>query len=228
VGQFRGGNLFGDLPVRSKLASSDWVIKDDLYAVWVTGRKPKGSGFELDPRLKRDTGKWLEVVGRVETRGGVTYVRADALSLTSAPSPTAQAQAPPPPPERPKVPPVVVFSLPLDGEADVTWGERFVVQFSKDMDVDSFKGHVVLRYQGAVRPGDRPFDGVAVSYDAGRRALSIDPGDRLRPARVIELVLLAGIKDIEGLELVARPGKLHEGVVDLLRWTSAADVAAMQ
>ena len=41
VGKFRGRNLYGDLPARSERASGDWVIKDDLYAVWVSGRKPK-------------------------------------------------------------------------------------------------------------------------------------------------------------------------------------------
>jgi hypothetical protein len=64
-GVFRGENLFGDLPSASRDKSSDWVIKDDVFAVWVSGRKPKGDGFELDAGLKRDTNKWLQVVGLV-------------------------------------------------------------------------------------------------------------------------------------------------------------------
>src|SRR5262245_48675525 len=48
VGKFRGRNLYGDLPSKSERSSADWVIKDDLFAVWVTGKKPKGSGWALD------------------------------------------------------------------------------------------------------------------------------------------------------------------------------------
>ena len=118
VGKFRGRNLYGDLPGSSQDRGADWVIKDDLFAVWVTGKKPKGSGWELDATLKRDTGKWIEVIGRPETRRGVTYLRAIRVSLTNPPSAVADAKAPPPPPERPKRPPVIVFALPLDGEGE--------------------------------------------------------------------------------------------------------------
>jgi hypothetical protein len=219
VGKFRGKNLFGDLPARSQRASSDWVIKDDVFAVWVTGKKPKGSGWELDASLKRDTNKWIEVVGRAETRGGVTYLRAVQVSLSGPPTPTAEVQAPPPPPPRPKVPPVVVFSLPLDGEGGVPADSRFVVQFNKDMDEKTFEGRVQLRYSGPARPGDRSFDGIKLSYDGGLRALTVDPGDLLRSGRQIELVLLPGIADTEGLPLVARrPGRGEEDAIDVLHY----------
>lgn len=223
VGQFRGSNLFGDLPTRSRLRSDDWVLKDDVYAVWVTGRKPKGDGFNLDIGLKRDTGKWLEVTGRLSSRGGIVYVEAEHVALTSAPSPTAEAAPPPPPPERPKLPPVIVFSLPLDGERGLAGNERFVIQFSKDMDETSFSEHILLRYAGPTRPGDRGFTSVRLSYDGGRRALTVDPGDRLSPGRVIELILLDGIKDIEGLPLQPRDPALRRarGATDVLRWASS-------
>lgn len=218
VGKFRGKNLFGDLPAKSERNSGDWVIKDDLYAVWVTGRKPKGDGWELDASLKRDSGKWIEVVGRVETKGGVSYLRALELALVGPPRPAAVVQPPSPPPERPKLPPVIVFSLPLDGEADLPSNASFAVQFSKDMEEASFKGRVLLRYAGATRPGDRPFDGLSISYDGGRRTLLVDPRDRLRRGRALELVLLSGIVDLDGLPLTARPGKRFEGAVDVLRY----------
>jgi Big-like domain-containing protein len=218
VGKFRGRNLYGDLPSRSERASGDWVIKDDLYAVWVSGRKPKGSGWELDANLKRDTGKWIEVIGKPETRNGVTYVRAAQVRITDPPRPTADAAPPPPPPERPKVPPVVVFALPLDGEGEVPSDSRFIVQFNKDMDEATFNGHVMLRYSGPTLPGDRQFDGLKLTYDQGRRALTVDPGDVLRPGRQIELMLLPGIADVDGLTLVPRPGQQVDGAVDVLRF----------
>jgi hypothetical protein len=222
VGQFRGRNLYGDLPGSTQKSSADWVIKDDLYAVWVTGKKPKGDGFELDASLKRDTGKWLQVVGRVELRGKGIYVRAAQVALAKPPSPTAEAKPVPPPPPRPKLPPVVVFALPLDGETDVPRSGPFVIQFSKDMDEDSFAGKVVLRYAGAPQPGDRVLF-PRLQYDLGRRALYVDPADLLRPGRVIELVLLPGIADTDGMALAARPGARQvEGAVDVLRYRAGA------
>lgn len=219
VGKFRGRNLYGDLPGSSQQKGADWVIKDDMFAVWVTGKKPKGSGWELDLTLKRDTGKWIEVVGRPETRRGVTYLRAIKVSLTNPPSPVADAKPPPPPPERPKQPPVIVFALPLDGEAGVPPTSRFVVQFNKDMDQSTFAGKVHLRYAGPRLPGDRAFDGVKLSYDDGRRALTVDPGDVLRPGRWLELVLLPGIADVEGLTLVPRSASgAPAGAVEVLRY----------
>jgi len=218
AGQFRGRNLFGDLPASSEKSRADWVIKDDVYSVWVTGKKPKGSGWALDPSLKRDTGKWIEVIGRVETRGNYVYLRAVKVMPGAPPKPDSKAQAPAPPPEKPKVPPIVVFALPLDGEAEVPPQSRFVVQFSKDMDEATFKGRVVLRYVGRLMPGDRELDGVTISYDGGRRALTVDPGDVLRNGRQMELLLLPGIVDVDGLALEPRPGRAVGVAVDVLRY----------
>ena len=117
---------------------------------------------------------------------------------------------------------MVVFALPLDGEIDVPRSGPFVIQFSKDMDEDSFAGKVVLRYAGAPQPGDRVLF-PRLQYDLGRRALYVDPADLLRPGRVIELVLLPGIADTDGMALEARPGARHfEGAVDVLRYRAGA------
>ncbi len=221
-GQFRGQNLFGDLPSASRKRSSDWVIKDDLFAVWVTGKKPKGSGFEFDPGLKRDTGKWLQIAGRVATLRGVVTIAADEVTLSKPPTPTAQAAPAPLPPLRPKKPPVVSFSLPLDGERDLPPRTVFKVQFTKDMDETSFKDHVVLRYAGRSLPGDRELDAVRMEYDGGLRALAIDPGDLLRAGRVVEILLLPGIVDIDGLPLQTRPGRNPGAVTDTLRFQIAS------
>jgi hypothetical protein len=218
VGKFRGRNLYGDLPAASERQGQDWVIKDDLYAVWVTGKKPKGAGWELDTGLKRDTGKWIEVIGKPETIRGITYIRAIRVLLSAPPSATAEVKPPSPPPAKPTKPPVVVFTLPLDGESEIAPDSRFVVQFSKDMDENTFAGHVMLRYTGPVLPGDRAFDALRVTYDRGHRALIVDPGDILRPRRQIELLLLPGIADIDGLTLVSRAPETKADIVDVLRY----------
>lgn len=218
VGAFRGHNLFGDLPAKSARKRSDWVLHHGEHALWVTGKKPKGEGWELDPAMKRDTGKWIEVTGKVEAREGILYIRAERLLLTAAPLVVAVAEPTALPPERPKVPPIVVFSLPLDGEAEVPGDSRFVVQFSKDMDESTFAGRVELRYVSAPRAGLRPLTSVSFVYDPGRRALTVDPGDQLGRGTEIELRLLPGIKDIDGLELAPRNGALADGHVDALRY----------
>ena len=226
-GQFRGSNLFGDLPSKSRGRSGDWVIKDDLFAIWVTGKKPKGSGFEFDAGLRRDTGKWLQVTGRVSIRGaGIVSIEATDVTITKPPSLADAAPKPvvapaPPPPPKPKRPPVVVFSLPVDGERDVPPSTVFRIQFSKDMDEASLKDRVILRYAGRPQPGDRELDAVRVTYDAGLRALQIDPGDLLRPGRVVEVMLLPGIVDIDGLPLETRPGFNPGQATDVLRWQTA-------
>lgn len=219
TGEFRGHNLFGDLPVSSRRLANDWVLKDGLHALWVTGKPPRGEGFRLDPALRRDSGKWLSVVGRVETWKDVVYLRARSVALGKAPveAPAAEADAVP---AGPPQPPEIIFSLPLDGETDIPVETRFMIQFSKDMDETSFAGRLLLRYDGgpgAVEPG---FAQLSATYDAGRRAVAVDPGDVLRPGRRVELVLLAGIKDVDGLALVARPGTNAAEGVDVLRFAT--------
>lgn len=81
VGQFRGHNLYGDLPEGSQRTPGDWVIKEGDHAVWVTGRAPKGKGFTLDPGYKGDAARWLEVEGKPEVLNGVVYLRASKVAL---------------------------------------------------------------------------------------------------------------------------------------------------
>lgn len=81
-GQFRGSNLFGDLPITSRRERDDWVLKDGDLALWVTGKAPRGKGFSLDPAYKGDTVRWLEVAGKPEVMGGIVYLRASKIVLS--------------------------------------------------------------------------------------------------------------------------------------------------
>jgi hypothetical protein len=89
------------------------------------------------------------------------------------------------------------------------------------MDEPSLKDRVLLRYAGRVQPGDRDLDAVKVSYDGGLRTLEIDPGDLLRPGRVVEILLLPGIVDVDGMPLQARAGARPGGATDVLRFQIA-------
>jgi hypothetical protein len=163
----------------------------------------------------------LQVTGRVAVAGGVVRIQASEVVLSKPRSEAAAAAPPPPPPIRPRKPPVVVFSLPLDGERDVPPDTVFQVQFSHDMDERSFKDRVVLRYAGRPRPGDNALDAVRVTYEGGLRVLKVDPGDLLRPGRVVEIVLLPGIVDLEGKPLEPRPETRRGPGTDLLRFQVA-------
>jgi hypothetical protein len=213
VGQFRGYNLYGDLPPASFRHRNDWVIKDDRAAVWVTGRSPRGRDFKLDPSAQEEIRSWLEVVGRPVLRDGQVVLRAEKLALVPAPA-SARVKS-----VRlvagSGVFPVVVFTLPLDGER-VRADARFVLQFNKYMDEDSFLGRVRLRY--ADSPDASGFDTMKLAYDEGKRALVVDPGVALEPGRRLECLLLTGIVDAEGLALVPRQGRASPDVVDVLRF----------
>jgi hypothetical protein len=86
VGRFRGANLFGDLPAETRRAAGDWVLQDGEHAIWVTGRPPKGKGFDLDPGNKMDTSRWLEVEGKLEAAGSVGYLKASRVQLVARPA----------------------------------------------------------------------------------------------------------------------------------------------
>ena len=84
-GQFRGRNLFGDLPAETRKGQSDWVIQDQGVAVWVTGKAPKGEGWSLDLGSRSESVRWVEVEGEVEARDGVVYLKAKTVSLVGGP-----------------------------------------------------------------------------------------------------------------------------------------------
>jgi hypothetical protein len=90
-GQFRGKNLFGDLAAAGAPPDA-WVIKDGDSAVWVAGRRPKGNGWSLDPASRSDTTRWVEVVGKIETKDGITFLRAGQVALVPAPKPGDDSQ----------------------------------------------------------------------------------------------------------------------------------------
>jgi len=95
IGQFRGGNLCGDLPVSSRRLPVDWVLRTPEGPVWVVGHRPEGDGFHLDPAYRGDTARWLEVRGKVEIVEGVRYLKAGHVALASRPEEAAATACPP-------------------------------------------------------------------------------------------------------------------------------------
>ena len=72
-GQFRGRNLYGDVPQAPAAAAEskgEFVLRSADAAIWVLGKRPRGHGFALDPESRIDTKRWLEVSGVVHQARG--------------------------------------------------------------------------------------------------------------------------------------------------------------
>jgi hypothetical protein len=95
TGQFRGANLCRDLPMETRRDPADWVLLPPEGPMWVTGRRPVGRGFALDPAYRGDTSRWLEVGGKVEVVGGVRYLKAGKVALVARPKEAEPAPCPP-------------------------------------------------------------------------------------------------------------------------------------
>ena len=86
IGNFRGRNLFGDLPGAPGKSRYDFVLRGVEGAVWVTNLRPRGSGFELDVNRRVDTDRWIEVTGTIVRERGLVSIEATKLTLAKAPA----------------------------------------------------------------------------------------------------------------------------------------------
>lgn len=198
VGRFRGRNLYGDLPEAPGRSRWDFVLQSADAAIWVTGRRPRGDGFDLNIDNRVDTGRWLEVAGIVKADRGLVRVEAIAIRAAQAPAQTAQPEAlvkvpvTVPPPE-------VVFSAPTEGETDVEPNAPIRIQFSRDLKGDSLKGQVGVAYVGVAQPPPQ----FTTVYDPGRRMIEIKFAQPLEPFRTVQVTLRNGIVSNDGQPLAA-------------------------
>jgi len=147
TGQFGGRNLFGDLADAPGKSRYDFVLRSSDSAIWISGAQPKGKGFNFSLDSRMDSGRWLEVTGTVKTARGLEWidVAPDGIQLGKAPTESAPAEteqvkvAPAPRPE-------VVFSTPTQDETDVSMSSNIRIQFSRDIDQSTLKGHLKAHY----------------------------------------------------------------------------------
>jgi hypothetical protein len=200
TGRFRGRNLYGDLPQAPGVSRWDFILQSADAAIWVTGLRPRGRGFSLDPSARVDTAQWLEASGVVRHDRGLVRLEATHVALAQPPEET-----PTEPPVRVPVagpPAEVVFSTPLPDEIDVPRGEPVRIQFSRDMAADSFKGRVRLEYPAGDRPDAAEPIEFTIRYREGNRVLEIQPGAPLERFRTVRVRLLEGITAFDGAPLV--------------------------
>ena len=196
VGEFRGRNLFGDLPNAPAKSRFDFVLRSADAAVWVTDLRPRGRGFDLSVEARVDTGRWLQVSGTVALeRGLVTLVGATVAQTTAPQDPVVEEE--PAAPVLPPDPGEVVFSSPTDGETDVPLNGTVRIQFSRGLDPASLTDRIRVSYVGGTQPDAPPLE-ISSAYDAGTRAVEVRfarPPDAFRTVRI---ETLEGIRTFDG------------------------------
>jgi hypothetical protein len=194
LGNFRGRNLFGDLPGAPGKSRYDFVLRGVEGAIWVTNLRPRGSGFELDVNRRVDSDRWVEVTGTIVRERGLVSIDATRLTLAKAP----QATEPPAESAAPAVPlePVqVVFSSPTDGETDVTASGAIRIQFSRGLAEPSLAGRLRVSYVGAAADSTLPFQ---TTYDGANRALVLKMTQPFEAFRTVKVEILNGITAFDG------------------------------
>jgi hypothetical protein len=193
TGQFGGRNLFGDLPAAPAKDKYDFVLRNTEAAVWVTGIRPKGKGFDLNVDARVDTSRWVQVSGVVRRDRGLVVLEAKTIASAEAPAARPVVVEVPAPPKEPGE---IVFSSPTDGETNVSPTAPIRVQFSRGLDPPTLNGHFRLAYVGGAPP-DGTLD-VQASYDAGTNAVVLRLSKALEAYRSVKLELLDGVKTFDG------------------------------
>jgi hypothetical protein len=196
-GRFKGRNLYGDLPQGVAKSKWDFVLQSADAAIWVTGVRPKGKDFDLDPGARVDTGRWLEVSGTVHREGSALWLAAESIKLTAAPTGVPVEVAAAITPVEP--PPAVIFSAPLPDDTDFPVASPVRIQFSRDMKAASFVGQVHVRFTGPNAPTTAPAS--TAIYNDGTRSLEIKFKEPLPRFVTITIELSDGIVSIDGQTL---------------------------
>lgn len=201
IGRFKGRNLYGELPFAPGKSKWDFVIQSADGAIWVTGIRPRGKGFDLDPGKRVDTGRWVEVKGVVRREGTTTYIEGSEISEAKPPEETTvEIELPARPPEPP---PQVIFTAPVPDDTDVERGVTIRIQFSRDMAGKSLRDKVRVSYvteTGAV-VADRKPPAFGVSYNDEAHAVEIKFAEPLERFQRVRIELLEGITALDGQPL---------------------------
>lgn len=210
TGQFSGRNLLGDLPAAPAKSRYDFVLRSADAAIWVINMRPKVRDsnnkdieFGLDARI--DTSRWLEVRGTVQEARGLMWLDAEAGSLTLGRPPQETVVTEEPIRVAAGPPPEVVFSAPTEEETDVLQGTTVRIQFSRDLDQSTLKGHLRVTYlpsQSAERgEPTTPSADFTTQYTGANRVLEIKFAKPLERFRTVIVELLDGINGTDGQPL---------------------------
>ena len=210
TGQFSGRNLLGDLPEAPAKSRYDFVLRSADAALWIVNMRPRlrdanNHEFELGLDARIDTGRWLEISGKVQQARGLLWIDADAGSLKLAKPPAEpttteeQVRVPAGPP------PEVIFSAPTEDESDVATTTTVRIQLSRDLAQATLKNHVQAKYVEAqsIERGepDTPKIELTTVYNPANRVVEIRFGKPLERFRTVKIELQDGILGTDGQAL---------------------------
>jgi hypothetical protein len=196
IGRFRGRNLFGELPNALGRGKWDFVLRSADGAMWVTGVRPRGNGFDLDPGRRVDTGKWIEVTGVVKQDAFGPYLEGSSVALSSEQvEPTVEVELPAQPV---MPPPEVIFSAPVADDVDVERSAPVRVQFSRDMDSRSIRDRIRVTYINP--PAGQPLPPVpdfSVKYNDANHSIEISFKQPLERFQQVKVEFLEGMAALD-------------------------------
>lgn len=197
-GQFTGRNLLGDLPDAPARSRWDFVIRSADAALWVSGARPRGKGFDLALDARIDTGRWLEITGVVKEGRGLQWLEVAAEGIHLGKAPTESAPIEEPLVRVPAAPaPEVVFSAPTQEESDVAPNASVRIQFSRDIRPATLKSNVRVSYleSESVERGEptTPTAEFTTQYTAATRVLELKFAKPLERFRTVRVELKDGI-----------------------------------
>ena len=202
-GRFRGRNLAGDMPTWPRQTEYDFVLQAADGAVWVTGVRPRGKGFDLDTQARRDLGRWLEVTGTATVANGLPMIRAKSVAQ-STPLDDTVAVGDNAPSAPPLPPPAISFSIPANDETGVLPDSLVRVQFSRDMKATTLEGHV--RVSAVVNGVKADTPALTLNYRPGTLSVELTFAGPLPRFATVTIEFLEGITTPDGTPLA--PSKL--------------------
>jgi hypothetical protein len=193
VGNFHGRNLFGDLGGAPGKSRYDFVLRGVEGAVWVTGLRPRGKGFDLDVDRRLDTGTWLQVTGTVMRDRGLVLIEATQLALATRPEDDQAPKEDSAAPAVPVLPTEVVFSSPTASETDVATSTTVRIQFSRGLKESTVMNHLRASYSGSTTPLE-----FKTAYDAATRSIEMKFTMPLQPFSTVRVETLEGLQAFDG------------------------------
>lgn len=199
-GRFRGRNLFGEQPSSPGKSPHEYVLQVADASIWISGLRPRGRGFALDPDSRRDTREWVRVSGIVRHEPPLVWIEGRQIDTTRPGDEQLDEPAPAALPPGPA--PEIVFSAPLDGETDVATDIVLRVQFSRDIDPDSLKDQVAVAYgmnADGTSPGRAP--AAHTVYRAANRSVEIRFAEPLAPYSTVIVAFGNAIRATDGVAM---------------------------
>lgn len=203
TGRFRGrqpppGQDSGLVPrARSRW---DFLLEMEDAAVWVSGIRPAGWDFDLDPRSAEDAtrGPWLEVTGtfRVERRpdtGQQIWIEASDLRRAAPVADRSLVVRPA------SVAPALVFQDPIPGEDDVPRDTAVRLQFSRAILPETLSEHIQVSYALPRLLGAPEIPQFTARYAHDTRSITLSFVEPLAPLSAVRIELLPGIAGANGL-----------------------------